>query len=235
MKMAKLLTIDITNTVIRVLGGVGQQYASIAAIYGLKADADKLNVAFQTNWKEHNLNNPNFGLLKGMTAHVWWNELVKQCFISSGYSDSEKLSRIATHLYLHFTTANAWEVLPDANKVLQLVKSKGLTIGVVSNFDKRLEKVLSSVGLLHNFDFVLGSQLVGHAKPDPMIFQKALDLAGVCASKAVHVGDNVENDYLGSRSVGISGLLLSNDVHKVPSYVDRKHIITNLSEVLKFV
>ncbi|XP_076090742.1 haloacid dehalogenase-like hydrolase domain-containing protein 3 [Mytilus galloprovincialis] len=233
--MIKLLTLDATNTVIRVLGGVGHQYASTASIYGIKADPEKLDVSFRTKWKEHNLKYPNYGVSSGITSHGWWNELVKQTFISSGYADTEVLSKVATHLYLHFKTNKGWEVLPNSQNVLQDVKSKGIKLGVISNFDERLETVLSSLGLLHYFDFVLCSRLAGHAKPQPQIYEKALELSGISASDALHVGDHIDNDYMGPRNIGMSSVLLCNNAEKIPDHVDKKFVITNLVDILKCI
>lgn len=233
--MIKLLTLDATNTVIRVLGGVGHQYASAASIYGIKADPEKLDVSFRTKWKEHNLKYPNYGVSSGITSHGWWNELVKQTFISSGYTDTEVLSKVATHLYLHFKTNKGWEVLPNSQNVLQDVKSKGIKLGVISNFDERLETVLWSLGLLHYFDFVLCSRLAGHAKPQPQIYEKALELSGISASDALHVGDHIDNDYMGPRNIGMSSVLLCNNAEKIPDHVDKKFVITNLVDILKCI
>ena len=49
---------------------------------------------------------------------------------------------------------------------------------------------------------------VGAAKPDRVIFARALELAGVDAGAAVHAGDSVEADVLGARAAGIAPVLV---------------------------
>lgn len=233
--MLKLITLDVTNTVLRVLGGVGQQYAAIASIYGVKVDPQEINKAFGANWKTHNLKYPNYGSETGMKSHIWWSELVKQCFIDCGFNENEVLTKLSTHLYLHFKTNKSWEVLPGTIDTLKTIKSKNLKLGIISNFDERLETILTSVGLLHHFEFVLASKQFGFAKPDPKIFSKALELGNVSANEALHVGDNLENDYIGPRDVGMDSVLVCKNMDKLPNSVDKQHVILNLSELVKFI
>ena len=51
----------------------------------------------------------------------------------------------------------------------------------------------------------------GAAKPDPRIFERALELAGRRPEQAVHVGDSVENDVAGARALGSAPVLVARD------------------------
>lgn len=107
----------------------------------------------------------------------------------------------------------------------------GLKLGVVSNFDIRLEAVLRACGLLTYFSFLITSEEAGVAKPSPLIFDQALQRCGVPAASVVHVGDHYVNDYLASRSVGIHGLLLDpNGKHEQPE-VPQEHRLSSLGEL----
>ena len=44
---------------------------------------------------------------------------------------------------------------------------------------------------------------VGVAKPDPRIFELALELAGTTADRAIHVGDAYQYDVRGARAAGV--------------------------------
>ena len=92
--------------------------------------------------------------------------------------------------------------------VLERLASDGYRLGIISNWEPRLELLCRSHGLADYFDFVLASEAVGYAKPGPRIFRRALELAGVEPARAVHVGDSYEDDVLGANRLGIDAVLL---------------------------
>jgi putative hydrolase of the HAD superfamily len=59
------------------------------------------------------------------------------------------------------------------------------------------------------FEFVIVSSLVGVAKPEPGIFQLALDKAGATPDRMLYVGDNVTDDIEGSKKMGIDAVLIN--------------------------
>ena len=58
------------------------------------------------------------------------------------------------------------------------------------------------------FEFVIDSGEVGVEKPDPRIFQIALERMGVSAADALYVGDLYEVDVVGARAAGLDVVLL---------------------------
>jgi putative hydrolase of the HAD superfamily len=80
---------------------------------------------------------------------------------------------------------------------------------VVSNWDVSLAERLDETGLLPLVDAVVSSAEVGVLKPHPAPFERALELAGVSAADAWHVGDSVEEDVEGARAAGIRAVLLA--------------------------
>jgi putative hydrolase of the HAD superfamily len=94
-------------------------------------------------------------------------------------------------------------------ETLAQLKDQGYTLGVVSNADGRVESFLQLVGLTRWLDFVVDSGAVGVEKPDPRIFEIALERAGVRAEEALHVGDVYEVDVVGARGAGINPVFLA--------------------------
>ncbi|XP_061184701.1 haloacid dehalogenase-like hydrolase domain-containing protein 3 [Saccostrea echinata] len=233
MSQVKLVTLDVTNTVMRVLGGVGHQYSSIAKIHGIELDPDVINQAFRTKFKEQNKQFPIFGSKSGLTSRQWWDTLVQKTLTQSGMdSKDNKLSKISQDICTHFET-EGWMLIPDSVHVLQELKNRNFKVGAISNFDDTLENVLRRMSILHYFDFVLSAWTVGHAKPDPEIYLKALNIAKTAASESIHVGDDYQNDYLGPKKVGMQSILFCPDVSNIPTGV--KCSIANLSDLLKYV
>lgn len=98
---------------------------------------------------------------------------------------------------------------PDAPRVIDGLKSRGLLVAVVSNTeDGRAREALEAAGLAARFDVVVDSHLVGVSKPDPAIFRRALELLNVGPREAVFVGDSYAHDALAALSAGLGAVLL---------------------------
>jgi HAD superfamily hydrolase (TIGR01549 family) len=108
---------------------------------------------------------------------------------------------------------------PDAREALVGARARGSRVVVVSNWDVSLIEVLEQTGLAPLLHGVATSAAVGSRKPDPAIFAHALALAGVSADRALHVGDNLEEDVEGARACGIDATLLRRDRGRGPARV----------------
>jgi putative hydrolase of the HAD superfamily len=100
---------------------------------------------------------------------------------------------------------------PDASPALADLREQRLKLIVVSNWDVSLETVLERCGLASLLDDVVSSAAAGVAKPDPAIFEVALELADCEPGEALHVGDTPEEDIEGARAAGIRALLIDRD------------------------
>jgi HAD superfamily hydrolase (TIGR01549 family) len=96
----------------------------------------------------------------------------------------------------------------DAPPALAELRSRRLRIVCVSNWDISLPDVLERCGLLEAVEGTVSSAGAGARKPDPAIFETALEVAAVQATEALHVGDTPEEDAAGARAAGIRVLLL---------------------------
>lgn len=199
---------------------------------GLSLNPVEVNSAFHQVYKRYSIRYPNYGITQGLNGHTWWTAVVKDTFHLCGVLDPALLQTISDNLYHNFCNAQNWEVFNDSKKVLEACASLKLKLGVVSNFDKRLETILKSCDLLSHFSFLITSEDAGVAKPSPIIFEQALQKCGVSAAEAAHVGDHYIKDYLASRSVGIHGFLLDRDNKYEESDIVRKeHCLSSLEEL----
>lgn len=96
----------------------------------------------------------------------------------------------------------------DARPALDELRSNGMRLICVSNWDISLPDVLAECGLDDAIDEVVTSAGSGVQKPDPAIFLEALALAGCGADEALHVGDTVAEDIAGAGAAGIRALHL---------------------------
>jgi putative hydrolase of the HAD superfamily len=91
----------------------------------------------------------------------------------------------------------------------------------VSNFDHRLPALLAGLGVADLFQSVLIPARVGYSKPDPRIFNDALESLGVRAAETVFVGDHPEIDLAPAAALGMACLQIDSafSVKKVPAEI----------------
>lgn len=121
----------------------------------------------------------------------------------------------------------------DAEPTLAALRARGLRLVVASNWDVSLEEVLVEVGLRQLLDGVVTSAAVGAAKPEPLVFERALALAGAEPGRALHVGDSPELDVAGALAAGVEPILI--DRGGAGSGADGVRTIASLAELAEIV
>lgn len=126
----------------------------------------------------------------------------------------------AEALYSHVIDPGSWTPYPDTATVLEDLRRRGVKTAVVSNIAFDLRPAFDGVGAVD--EFVLSFE-VGAVKPDPAIFQTALDRLGVPAERALMVGDSAEADG-GARALGCAFAL----VDPLPTHERRDGLVAAL-------
>ncbi|MGE5227176.1 MAG: HAD-IA family hydrolase [Planctomycetaceae bacterium] len=111
-------------------------------------------------------------------------------------------------LYAAFTDLANYALFDDVVPALDLLAGQDPTFGVVSNYEAWLEDLLGVLGVRDRFAVRVISGEVGVEKPDPRIFEIALERAGVGAAEAVYVGDNPEFDVWPAAALGMTPILI---------------------------
>ena len=136
-----------------------------------------------------------------------------------------------SELYAYHMEHNLWEdVDPQAAATLDLLRSRGLTLAIVSNANGVVERAFERVGLHGYFDVICDSHIEGVEKPDPRFFQIVLERTGSRPETTIHIGDLYHVDVVGARRAGLRQLLL--DPHGLyESFdVDRIRSLAELSD-----
>jgi glucose-1-phosphatase len=94
-------------------------------------------------------------------------------------------------------------------------------IGIISNAWSQIEESLVEWGINDAFEVVVGSGDVGIMKPDPRIFQIALERLGVESSEVVFVDDFIQN-VRGAQALGIAAI----------HFQGREQVIQELEQLL---
>jgi putative hydrolase of the HAD superfamily len=121
----------------------------------------------------------------------------------------------------------------DAFDVLQKLHGK-YKLGLISNFaiPECGWKLLDKFGLKSFFDVVVISGDVNRRKPSPEIFERALRILGVEASKTVFVGDMLDLDVLGPKKVGMKTVFIERRPLEHGVDVSPDYVIKGLNELL---
>jgi putative hydrolase of the HAD superfamily len=209
LQSVQAVTFDVGGTLIDPWPSVGHVYAAVAEECGLaKFDPEFLNAQFAAAWRAKQ----NFEY-----TPEGWAEIVSQTFGKATRIDAS--SCLFRTLYERFAQANAWHVFDDVRTTLAELKSRGLRLAVISNWDDRLRPLLRNLALDQCFDALVVSAEAGLHKPARKIFQKTASLLGVPCSRVLHVGDSLREDVVGARGAGMKALLLRRGGGKVEGEV----------------
>lgn len=95
---------------------------------------------------------------------------------------------------------------PEAGEVLNLIKERGLKLGIISNVISRTQVgfCLEKYGLNEYFDTIVLSSVFGKRKPHPAIFHHACNEAGISPANLIFVGNSPANDIAGAKNAGVA-------------------------------
>lgn len=101
-------------------------------------------------------------------------------------------------------------LMPHAREVLEYLRPKYKMYILSNGFTELQSRKMQSADIARYFDGVVLSEDIGVNKPNPAIFEYALNVANVAASKALMIGDNFEVDIEGAFGVGIDQVYYCN-------------------------
>jgi len=126
----------------------------------------------------------------------------------------------------------AFATYRDAAPALAELRARGMRLVVASNWDCSLPDWLGDTGLGDLLDGAVSSAVAGEPKPAPAVFEAALQVAGVPAGDALHVGDSLANDIEGARAAGIRAVLVDRSGAPPPAGVET---VRSLGEVASLI
>uniref|UniRef100_A0A1B6LGF6 Haloacid dehalogenase-like hydrolase domain-containing protein 3 n=1 Tax=Graphocephala atropunctata TaxID=36148 RepID=A0A1B6LGF6_9HEMI len=234
----KLITFDVTGTLLALRESVGLQYAKVGLHHGINAPPDELSKQFYSVFKKLLIQHPNFGE-SDIGWQEWWRQLVFHTFQDSlpskNLDKSPALDRISLDLIEAYKTTECWKLAEGTTSLLDKLSNTSLRLGVISNYDPRLEDILKGLNIHKYFNFVLTSYSAKCQKPDPAIFKIVEDMnKDLMQNEIMHIGDNPKLDFMGAKGAGWNSLLLAENTSKiVDSFPEIKEewIVKNVNEI----
>ncbi|MBS3764771.1 MAG: HAD family hydrolase [Planctomycetes bacterium] len=128
-------------------------------------------------------------------------------------------------------------IRPKAIRVLKTLRRKGHTVGLITDGTPAQQRnILNALGLNALLDFVVIGEIEGFNKPDPRLFERAMEISEVEPENALHVGDSLITDVLGATRAGMAVAWLHGGEKKIPDGLpDPDYAIQEMSELLGIV
>lgn len=142
----------------------------------------------------------------------------------------EEIDIISTEYIVKLATHN--HLLPNAVEILDYLKPKYKLHIITNGFEEVQTRKLVNANIFDYFDQVINSEMAGVKKPNPEIFELALQKANVVATKSLMVGDNIEADILGAKAVGFHAMHFN--AHNDPKH-EHCIMIHDLGEIKNYL
>ncbi len=140
-------------------------------------------------------------------SRAMWRGIYRHFLAEVGVPEDQH-DVVFERLYSRFTDLATYRLHADAVPTLERLRGTGLVLGLISNFEEWLERLLEALEVGHYFDVTVISGVEGVEKPDERIFRIALDRAGVAPEESAYVGDHPFFDVDAARRVGMTAVLV---------------------------
>lgn len=123
------------------------------------------------------------------------------------------------------------KLFPYVLEVLNYLKNKYYLHIITNGFEKTQLIKLKCSALMPFFLNIVTSEKIGFKKPNPKIFEYALQKSQAIKSESIYVGDDLEVDILGCQNFGIDGIFFN--PQKTPHKEKVTYEISSLSQLLE--
>ena len=157
---------------------------------------------------------------------------LKKTFDALNYTISDNLINKLADDYIT-NLANFNHLFDGAIELLDYLKNK-YTLHIITNgFDEIQSKKMVNSNIHHYFNQIITSESVGVKKPNPKVFNFALEAAKAQNENSIMIGDSLEADILGALNVGIKAIHCVFDESTISD--DSAITVNNLLEIKQYL
>lgn len=151
-------------------------------------------------------------------------EFLKQLFKNLAIHDHETQANTCfQHFYQARQKVELFDGMEDSLKIL----GENFQIIAITNGNSHL----GLIGIDHLFEFCLGADDFPAAKPQPHMFEAALEKTGLTADQCLHVGDHPNHDMLGAFNAGFKTCWLKDGTREWNQDFTADLIISSVNEL----
>lgn len=205
---------DVGGTLLRTNPSIGAIYAEVAARHGIEVDGKEVEERMRSNFFEKRSGERDKRAetvdhtLSLDSARRFWRGLVR-----AGLGPAAEVPQFDPYfddVFEEFSRAHRYRFFDDVEPVLTSLERIGCRLGIISNWDIRLRRVLEEMGADKRFEVIVISGEVGSEKPDPAIYQKAREMAGAGPEdRLIQIGDSRRDDVEGAIASGFEARFLN--------------------------
>lgn len=157
---------------------------------------------------------------------------LKDTFDALSFAVSDKLIHQLSQDYIALLPTNNY-LFDGVLELLDYLAQK-YTLHIITNgFEEVQQLKLEKSGIIKYFDEIITSESVGVKKPNPRVFNYALEKVGAMPENCVMVGDNLEADIIGALNCGITSIHFNLNDEK---FEQKKYIsVSSLLEIKQYL
>ncbi len=151
---------------------------------------------------------------------------LKDTFDKLNYPISDDLIYLLSEEYINELPSNNY-LFEGAIELLEYLQPKYELHIITNGFEEVQNLKLEKSGIKKYFNKIITSESVGVKKPNPRVFEFALEKASAKADNSVMIGDNLEADIMGALNCGISSIHfnLENLIFNGEKYTSVSHLL----------
>lgn len=206
----KAVLFDLDGTLRHHIPAAGDVFVEFTRSIGLRiSEEDRIRSEHWVHhYFAHSLEIQADGKLFKDDQKSFWVNFTKRRLVAVGVPTAQAIDfapQASAYMEEHYKPAV--HIPEDVFPLLQFLKDSGFVLGLVSNRDDPYHDEIKNMKLDSYFKFILAGGEVNAFKPDKLIFDHALKLAGTSASETMYIGDNYFADVVGSRRAGLIPVL----------------------------
>jgi len=156
---------------------------------------------------------------------------INEAFIAVNVKiEMELIHKLSSDYIEHLSNFN--HLFDHTFEILDYLKTRYKLHIITNGFNEVQHKKLSKSNILHYFDTITNSEMAGVKKPNPKIFNHALDQAKTKAERSIMIGDSLEADVLGAKHIGMDAIffdvnkrVLKEDIKQVDNLRSLRHYL----------
>lgn len=158
-------------------------------------------------------------------------ERLKTVFDRMGFPVPDPTIHTLSEAYIEHLSSYT-HLIPNCLEVLEYLKGRYRLHIITNGFEEVQFRKLRNSRIDGYFQEVVNSDRAGVKKPDPRIFRMALEATGIAPEQGVMIGDSLEADIKGAKSVGLQALHFN--IHQEPDH-QICPIIKDLREIKSYL
>jgi len=140
------------------------------------------------------------------------------------------INQLSEDYISYLTTFN--HLFEGAFDILEHLKHRYQLHIITNGFDEAQQKKMDNAKISQYFQTVTNSEIAGVKKPNPIIFEYALDVAKAKPQESIMIGDNIEADVMGALAMGFDAILFNYHNHNAESHIKQVNTLSDLKMYL---